>query len=143
MSELQIIETALRQAAGRRRWARGLRGMWQGLLVGALVSLLVAGTWHLRELPLWTLIAAALFPFPCMLIGLIIGGWRKPVLSDVARWVDGDQHLQERLSTALEVASEQGEGTWRELIVSDAAQHAGQLDPGRLVPFNLPRATRW
>jgi hypothetical protein len=78
-----------------------------------------------------------------MLVGLIIGGWRKPVLSDVARWVDGHQHLQERLSTALEVASEEGEGTWRELIVTDAAQHASQLDPRQLVPFNLPRVTRW
>ena len=143
MSELQIIESALQQAARRRRWARALRGMWQGLLVGAVLSLLLVGAWHLRELPLWTLIAAALIPFPCMLVGLIIGGWRKPALSDVARWVDGHQHLQERLSTALEVASEQGEGTWRELIVTDAAQHASQLDPRRLVPFNLPRVTRW
>src|SRR2546421_1898862 len=96
MSELQIIESALQQAARRRRWSRALRGMWQGLLIGAVLSLLVVGTWHLRDLPLWTLIAATSLPFPCMLAGLIIGGWRKPVLSDMARWVDGDQHLQER-----------------------------------------------
>ena len=143
MSEIQIIESALQQAARRRRWARALRGMWQGLLVGAVLSLLLVGAWHLRELPLWTLIAAALFPFPCMLVGLIIGGWRKPVLSDVARWVDGNQHLQERLSTALEVAGEPGEGAWRDLIVTDAAQHASGLDPRRLVQSNLPRVTRW
>ncbi len=143
MSDLQIIESALQQAARRRRWARALRGMWQGLLVGAVLSLLLLGTWHLRELPLWTLISAALLPFPCMLVGLIISGWRKPALDQVARWVDGQQHLQERLSTALEVSAEPGEGTWRELIVTDAAHHASALDPRRLVPFNLPRVTRW
>ena len=143
MSEIQIIESALQRAARRRRWARALRGMWQGLLVGAVISLLLVGAWHLRELPLWTRIAAALLPFPCMLVGLIIGGWRKPALNDVARWVDGHQHLQERLSTALEVASEPGEGGWRDLIVTDAAQHASELDPRRLVQFNLPRVTRW
>ena len=30
MSELQIIESALQQAARRRRWARALRGLWRG-----------------------------------------------------------------------------------------------------------------
>jgi len=89
------------------------------------------------------LLGAALAPFPCMLIGLILGGWRKPALSDVARWLDGQQHLQERLSTALEVSRKGEAGTWRDLVVTDAAQHAKAIDPRRLVPFGLPRATRW
>ena len=108
MSELQIIESALQQAARRRRWARALRGLWRGLLVGAVLSLVVVGAWHLLPLPLWTLTAAALAPFPCALAGMIIGGWRKTALPEVARWVDGRQHLQERLSTALEVAGGPG-----------------------------------
>ena len=66
MSELQIIEVALRQAARRRRWARALRGLWRGLLAGALLSLVVIGLWHLLPLPLWTLSAAALAPFAGM-----------------------------------------------------------------------------
>src|SRR3989442_5908975 len=128
MSELQIIESALQRAARRRRWARALRGMWQGLLVGAILSLLLAGIYHVRDLPLWSLLLTALIPLPCMLIGLLLGGWRKPALNEVARWVDGRQRLQERLSTALEVASEPG-GSWRELVVSDAAAHATELEP--------------
>ena len=143
MSELQIIESALQQAARRRRWARALRGLWQGLLAGSVVSLLLVGTWHLLPLPLWTLTAAALVPFPCALGGMILGGWRKPALPEVARWVDGRQHLQERLSTALEVAADPDAGTWRDLVVNDAADRAKQLDMRQLVPFRLPRATRW
>ena len=143
MSELQIIEAALQQAARRRRWARALRGLWWGLLVGAVLSLVVIGSWHLLPLPFWTLTAAALVPFPCALVGMIIGGWHQTSLSEVARWVDSRQHLQERLSTALEVAAESDTGTWRDLIVTDAAEYAKTLDPRRLVPFRLPRATRW
>ena len=143
MSELQIIESALQQAARRRRWARALRGLWQGLLAGSVVSLLLVGTWHLLPLPLWTLTVAALVPFPCALGGMILGGWRKAALPEVARWVDGRQHLQERLSTALEVAADPDAGTWRDLVVNDAADRAKQLDVRQLVPFRLPGATRW
>jgi uncharacterized protein with von Willebrand factor type A (vWA) domain len=143
MSELQVIESALRQAGQRRRWARALRGLWRGLLAGSVVSLLVIGVWHLLPLPFWTLSVAALVPLVCALAGLVIGGWRGATLPEVARWVDGRQHLQERLSTALEVASDPDGGTWRDLVVTDAAQHVKELDPRRLVQFHLPRATRW
>jgi len=143
MSELQVIESALEQAARRRRWARALRGLWHGLLVGSVVSLVAVGAWHLLPLPLWTLTVAALAPFPCALIGMVIGGWAKLALPEVARWVDGREHLKERLSTALEVAASPDGGAWRDLVVTDAAQHVKELDPRRLVQFRLPRATRW
>jgi hypothetical protein len=75
---------------------------------------------------------------------LVLGGWHRIPLPQVARWVDGREHLQERLSTALEVAAEQGGGTWRELVVSDAAGRAKALKPHQLVPFHLPhRIVRW
>jgi len=143
MSELQIIESALQQAGRRRRWARALRGLWWGLLAGAVLSLVVIGAWHLLPLPFWTLTMAALAPILCALVGMLIGGWHKTPLPEMARWVDGRQHLKERLSTALEVAGEPDAGSWHDLIVTDAAEHAKGLDLRRLVPFRLPRATRW
>jgi hypothetical protein len=143
MSEFQVIQSALEKAAHRRRWARALRGMWQGLLVGAILCLLVIAIYHLVPLPLWTVGVAAVAPLPCMLGGLIIGGWRKPQLQDVARWLDGRRHLQERLSTALEVSDEPNAGNWRDLVLNDAAAHARNLDPRQLLPFHLSRATRW
>ncbi|SPE50291.1 conserved membrane hypothetical protein [Verrucomicrobia bacterium] len=143
MSELQIVETALARAAQRRRWSRALRGLWHGLLVGAFLSLLVAGAYHLFPLPRWTLLAASLVTLPCLLVGLLVGGWRKPRLNDTARWVDGRQHLKERLSTALELGSDPSAGRWGQLVVSDAAEHAKGLDPRKLVPFRLPKSARW
>src|SRR5437667_1891400 len=143
MSEMQIIQSAVQQAAKRRRSARGLRGLWVGLLVGAVISLLAIGLYHIFPLPPWTPLAAALAPFPCLLIGWMIGFWRKPAFSEMARWLDGRQHLQERLSTALEVAKEPETSTWRQLVVTDAAQHAKGLDPRRLMPFSLPKSMRW
>ena len=144
MSELQIIQSALEKAARRRRSARALRGMWRGLLGGAILSLLLIGAYHLLPLPLWTLTLAALIPLPCMLVGVVLGGWRKVPLKQVARWLDIRQDLQERLSTALEVSSQAETGMWRDLVVADAAGRAKELDPRRLVPFNLPaKAVRW
>lgn len=147
MSELQVIESALQRAARRQRWARALRGLWHGLLIGAILSFLLICALHFPSVfphSPWASITAAFLPLPFMLVGLVIGGWRKPALNQVARWVDGKQHLQERLSTALEVASLPENGRWRDLLVTDAAGHAKELDARRLMPFNLPKAsTRW
>jgi hypothetical protein len=147
MSELQVIESALQRAARRQRWARALRGLWHGCLIGAIVSVLLVSALHFPSIfphSPWAPILGALVPVPFMLAGLLIGGWRKPALNQVARWVDGKQHLQERLSTALEVASIPESGRWRELLVTDAAGHAKDLDTRRLMPFSLPKAsTRW
>jgi hypothetical protein len=144
MSELQIIESALQGAARRRQWAGALRGLWIGLLVGAVLSLLSAGAYHLLPLPLWTRLVAALIPFPCMAAGLLMGGWRKPALDQMARWVDSQNRFKERLSTALEMAARQDAGVWSGLVVADAAAHARQIDPRQLVRFSLPKAvTRW
>jgi len=143
MSEIQVIESALQRAAVRTRWARALRGLWFGLLVGACITLLVLGTYHLWPLPSGVVLVGALAAVPCMLLGLAIGGWRKPDLKQIARFVDSRRRLQERLSTALEVADKQENSAWRDLVVSDAAQHAKKLDPRTLFPFKLPKATRW
>jgi hypothetical protein len=144
MSELQTIQTALAGAARRRRWSRALGGLWRGLLIGAVISLLLVGVNHLWPIPFWALMAAAWIPLPFMLVGLIVGGWGRQGLPETARWIDGKQQLQERLSTALEVATEPAPNRWQELVVSDAATHARDLDPRRLVPFHLPKVSvRW
>src|SRR5690349_1921542 len=100
MSELQIITKALERAARRGRWARALRGLCRGLLIASILSLLLIGAYHLFPLPLWILTLAGVLPLPGMILGLVISGWRKAPIKQVARWVDGRQQLQERLSTA-------------------------------------------
>src|SRR5581483_4884184 len=143
MSDLQVIESTLERAARRRRWERAFRGLWQGLLWGAVVWLLALAAYKIYPVPLWILWAAGGLGIVVALAGTIIGGWRRNSVSEIARWIDGKQHLQERLSTALEVAKTPGTGNWRELIVTDAVAHAQNIDPKRLVQFRLPKASRW
>ncbi len=143
MSDLQFIEATLLGAARRRRKERALRGLWQGLLVGALIWLVTLGVYKLAPIPAWTLTVAATVGLFSPLVGFIIGGWRQTSLNETARWVDGRQHLQERLSTALEMAKGTGAETWRTLLVNDAAAHVKELDPRRLVQFRLTKASRW
>jgi hypothetical protein len=150
MSDLQIIETTLGRAARRRRWERAFRGLWQGLLIGAIIAFAAVGAYKLLPIPVTVVYGASAAAVLAALMGFIIGGWRRMPLTEVARWVDGKQHLQERLSTALEVArSSEANGTsappgnWRELIVADAMTHVKDLDPRRLVQFKLPKVSRW
>jgi len=143
MGDLQFIESTLERAARRRRNERAFRGLWQGLLVGAVIWLLALATYKLLPIPFWTLGAAAGVGLLSALVGLIIGGWRRISVQETARWVDGRQHLQERLSTALEISQGTTSETWRELLVIDAASHVKELDPRSLVQFRLPKASRW
>jgi hypothetical protein len=143
MSELQIIQETLERATRRRRLARGLRGLFVGLLVGASLWLLAVAIFKLAPISqpvlLWTGAAALL----CPLAGFLVGFWRKLSLVETARWVDVKQGLRERMSTALEVAESQPPGTWRDLVMHDAASHAQEIEPQKLVPFSLTKAARW
>ena len=145
MSGLQEIENTLARAGSRRRRERAFRGMWLGLLVGASIWFLAVAAYKLLPIPVATLPIAGGVGLASALIGAIIGGWHRNSVSETARWVDGRQRLQERLSTALELANTPGPGseTWRELLVTDAAEHLKSLDPRRLVQFRFPRSSRW
>src|SRR5262249_26747473 len=119
------------------------RGLWAGLLIGAILSLLVTGVYHIFPIPLRSLIVATACPFLGALVGFVIGGWKKTGASDVARWVDRQERLKERLSTALELSNDADNNQWRDLIIADAADHAKRIDTKRLLPFGLPKTCRW
>lgn len=142
MTELQLIQSTLIRAARRRRWQRAWTGFWQGLLVGACLWLATLFLYKIYPLPFAALGWAGLLAGLAMLTGLAIGALRPLTLLETARWVDERERLQERLSTALEVASAP-RGEWRELVVGDAARHAGQLNVRRMLPYHLPPASRW
>lgn len=143
MSELQIIQGTLERAAGRRRWARALRGLWSGLLVGSILWLLALACFKLAPLQPAFLLWSGLAALACPLVGLIAGGWHRPGLSETARWVDVKQNLKERMSTALEFSGDENSGTWRDLVMNDAVSHAQEIEPRKLVPFHLSKAARW
>ena len=143
MSEIQLIQSTLERTARRRRWQRGWRTFWQGLFAGAALWLFVLGLYKLRPLPEQTLTIAALTAAALMPIGFLVGFWRKPSLVETARWVDERQHLQERLSTALEVVATSVAETWQHLVLSDAARSVRDFDAGKSLPYHLPRIARW
>src|SRR5262245_50012509 len=80
MKEIQVIETALSQAATRRRWDRALRGFWHGLLAGSIVWLLGLLLYKLLPIPLTSLAIAGTTGALLPVAGWIIGGWRRPTL---------------------------------------------------------------
>src|ERR1051326_2997204 len=142
MSELQLIEAALKRVARRRRWERAWRGFWQGLLAGGLVWLLVFALYKVFPLPSWALNDAAITAAVLVLTGFILATLKKCSLLETARWVDARNRLQERLSTALEVGGSSVTEQWKALVLHDAAQHLTEVNPRQLAPIRWTRASR-
>ena len=101
--------------------------------------------YKLLPVPFWTLSVGGGLLGWRQFDWVVIGGWKKISLSQAARWVDGKQHLQERLSTALELSKQRE--TWTKPggidVSDDAASHAKEVDPKKLVQFRLPKVARW
>ncbi|MEO7300749.1 MAG: hypothetical protein ABI042_19460 [Verrucomicrobiota bacterium] len=142
MSDLEIIQSAVGRAANRRRWLRAWRGFWQGLVVGALIWFLALVCYKSFPISYEIVLGAAIIAFGSLIFGFIRGWLRSMSLSETARWIDEQQKLQERLGTAMEMASAPP-SNWRDLLLSDAAGHARSLDARRLLPLSLPVASRW
>ncbi|MCU0787943.1 MAG: hypothetical protein MUC91_07095 [Verrucomicrobia bacterium] len=143
MSEIELIQVTLSKAARLRRLQRGLRGLWSGLFIGACAWLLALGLYKLLPFPFSTVLLAGAFAAACPVIGFVLGGWRREPLSVTACWLDLQEGLKERLSTAMELSKAERAGPWRDLVLADAAGHAGRLRERRLVQFRLPRLARW
>src|SRR5688500_13384078 len=143
MSELNIIVSTLAKTAARRRLERGFRRLWQGLFVGAAAWLLFLAIYKLAPIPdQWIVYSWLILPASA-LIGFIWGWSRSVTVNETARWVDSQRKLQERLSTALEVAKDEQGSEWKNLIVSDAAKSVSGLNTKELLPFRLPQASKW
>jgi archaellum component FlaC len=143
MSELQVIESVLERASARRRWQLCFQGSTRGLALGAILLLLALITYKSLPVPRWVVLAAGATAVCLAVAGGLHGAWRRHTLLETARWVDAEQKLKERLSTALEVAEGRGSEEWRQLLLADAAEHARTLNPQQFIPFTTPRITRW
>jgi hypothetical protein len=143
MSEIEVIHQALASAANRRRWQSALNGLSRGLVAGSVLWLAALAIFKVFPIP-YLVVSAAAMAGGLLTVVLFMRGWlRKPTLAQTARWVDGKERLQERLSTALELATAGGDASWRTLLVADAARFAKEIDPRKLMPLRLPRAGRW
>lgn len=143
MSSIQIIQSVLERTAQRKRWQRGWKGFWRGLLAGSCLWALTVVIYKLLPVPTTVPVVGAIAGGLAIVAGVVHGWWRRPDLFDTARWLDGERKLQERLSTAWELAASPGSEDWRELLVTDAAKHAKEVDPRALLPYQLPRSAKW
>jgi hypothetical protein len=146
MSDFDAIQSVLLRAARRRRWERAWNGFWQGMFVGTLAWLAALLTYKLAPIPSTVLEGAGIFAAFCVLAGFARGWMRPSSLRQTARRLDEHEKLQERLSTALELAPtapNASADSWRALLVSDAARFAAKLDPRKIFPFRLPPVSRW
>jgi hypothetical protein len=146
MSDFEAIQSVLVRAARRRRWERAWNGLWQGMFIGTLAWLAALVTYKLAPIPSTVLEGAGIFAGLCVLGGFARGWMRQPSLRQTARRLDEHEKLQERLSTALELAPtapSTAAAGWRALLVADAARFAGKLDPRKIFPYRLPRVSRW
>ena len=138
-----MIATTVARAGSRRRWQRGWHGLWRGLLAAAAVWLLALVVYKTCPVPIAILPVAGGLGLLLVLAGFAHGWWRREPLLATARWLDERQQLQERLSTALELGADPRCGEWGQLVVADAARSVAAVDVRRLLPFMLPRASRW
>ncbi len=110
---------------------------------GALAWLLLTGAF--KVWPLWESLVT--WSPLAILIGGVAGffwGWSRPLtMGETARWVDGRKDFKERLSTALELGEQAPDADWGRLIVADAAKRLPEIEPRQLLPFHLPKASRW
>lgn len=125
------------------------------LLRGALWSALAAGGSYLvlylvalwRPLPLPTWVWAALIFAAALTVSSVWALLRTPSLLELARRADRSFGLQERVSTALELARAPSftgaEGEMAVALLADAARHAPAIEPQRLVPLRFPRVGWW
>ncbi|MFN7138531.1 MAG: hypothetical protein ACK4UN_04245 [Limisphaerales bacterium] len=143
MSEMESIRSAVQRASQRRRWQRAWLGGWHGLLVGAAVWLSLFLAYKVFPISFQLVVGAGMVGIACVLVGLIYGYFRRLTAQETARWLDEKTHLQERLSTALELSEKPVDANWKQLLISDAAQHAQKIDLRKLAPLYLPKASRW
>jgi ABC-type transporter Mla subunit MlaD len=142
MSDFQTIETALKATSARHRMQRAWAGLWKGLLAGGAIWLVVFGVYKVAPIPVSSLAIAGIAAGVALIAFVIVSVWRGQSLLEAARWLDEKQKLQQRLSTAWEVAGKP-DSEWKQLIVSDAAGHVRGVDPRKLAPLRWPKAGRW
>ena len=144
VSELDSIQSALGRAAARRRWLRGWNGLWRGLFAGAVVWLLALAAFKLAPIPSSILPGAVgagrLADFGRVPPRLVPAN--RPCNKPPAGWTTTNV-CRNASAPPWNWASPAPTKTGALLLMADAARFASKLDPRKLIPFHLPRATRW
>ena len=154
---ITAVRACLTQARSRWRFRSVLRGAVWSLLLGLVVfcaleatagfldgSAAAPGLPGLSGRPSLNHLALSAIVFACALgLAVLLAVLAAPDLAALARVAERTFALQERLSTALEIANLRSDSTLdpvRAALLADAEGRAGAIDPRKLVRLTLPRA---
>ena len=144
MSQKQLIAGKLKAAASRRQIQLGWRYMWMGFWIFVCLWFASLIFYKLFPVPIATFLWIGIVGLILPLSGLILGVTKKFAPRDIARWLDQEKGLKERLSTAVELS----EATtinpdWEALVIRDAAYAVEKIEPKSLLPLRLPTLCNW
>ncbi|MDB6054053.1 MAG: hypothetical protein JWN25_1576 [Verrucomicrobiales bacterium] len=142
MSDLQLIQNKLEAISRRIRLFKGWQALWNGLLLASIVYLVTLAVYKFLPVSSTVLVWGFGSGTALMIFSFVFGLRRTRSLPEVARWVDIQGNLKERLSTALDLQKDSVQTPWSELVLKDAAEQARRLDTHRLVGFHVPRISR-
>lgn len=144
MKEKQIIATKLNTVASRKKLQLSWKYMWFGLSICVGLWLLSLLSYTLFPIPLVTFLWVSILSLILPLAGLIVGFSKKFPLQDIARWIDQEKGLKERVSTAVELTEvDPITPSWKELIIRDAASAIEKIETKSLLPLRLPKSCNW
>ncbi|MFL2910845.1 MAG: hypothetical protein ACJZ70_09935 [Limisphaerales bacterium] len=144
MKEKQIIATKLNTVASRKKLQLSWKYMWFGLSICVGLWLLSLLSYTLFPIPLVTFLWVSILSLILPLAGLIVGFSKKFPLQDIARWIDQEKGLKERVSTAVELTeADPITPSWKELIIRDAASAIEKIETKSLLPLRLPKSCNW
>jgi hypothetical protein len=129
------------ERVGRREFLAllGARWRWAWLCAAGVALAVVCAARLLSIIPAGAVIPAlavlAAVPF---VVALVLT--RRPEARHVARIIDERSGSKELFLTAAMIADTPGE--FRSIVIDQAEQRAGEIEPAKVVPFNWQRGTR-
>ena len=138
----QMLHSRVGAVRTRIRLLLAQQALCVGLTIAAGSGLLFVAATRLRW---WT--DAVDYLWALFLVGGAAGliyGWTRRISPMVAAQIaDERAGLKERLSTAVELSRANSRSEIADAQIADAAGHAKDLDPARVLPWRVPQQVRW
>lgn len=142
MTQEQVLRDKVGEVRTRIRLLVTQQWICTALTVSLLTGLLLVLATKMRW---WT--DAVDYLWALVLLGATVGfviGWTRRITPQVAAQIaDEKGGLKERLSTAVELAASPTRSQIAEVQISDAAEHARQLNVSQVLPWRTPKQLRY
>ncbi|MCG9126695.1 hypothetical protein JT359_03740 [Candidatus Poribacteria bacterium] len=113
------------------------------ILCGILLLVPVFIGIRLIKLPFSITIGTLILLCGAILIGLVLSFYKRKTLQYMAHYVDNDQDLKERVSTAHNLIQENREDEVALQQIQNTAESITDLDQQKVLPYSLPKSIKW